>query len=158
MQRATALMVAGLLIVVGGTAIGQYKEAPWHAEAVARGDLPPVEERLPIQPYLYRVGDDGGAMVEIGRYTDAWTTGDSPDQANIQGPTDYTLPLTRENNPYGLLDLESSDDFTVWTFYFREGMKFSDGSPFTVHDVLFWWNDLQLNDLYREATGAAAPH
>ena len=150
-------MVAGLLIVVGGTAIGQYKEAPWHAEQVARGELPPVEERLPNEPFVYVNGGDM-RMVEVGRYTDAWSTGDSPDQANIQGPTDYTLPLTRENNPYGLLGLESSDDFTVWTFYFREGMKFSDGSPFTVHDVLFWWNDLQLNDLYMEAVGAAAPH
>lgn len=157
MQKATAIVVAALLIVVGGTAIGQYKEAPWHAEQVARGELPPVEERLPNEPFVYVNGGDM-RMVEVGRYTDAWTTSDSPDQANIQGPTDYTLPLTRENNPYGLLDLESSDDFTVWTFYFREGMKFSDGSPFTVHDVLFWWNDLQLNDLYMEAIGAAAPH
>ena len=91
-------------------------------------------KRLPIEPFVYLNGGDM-RMVEVGRYTDAWSTGDSPDQANIQGPTDYTLPLTRENNPYGLLDIESSDDFTVWTFYFREGMKFSDGSPFTVHDV-----------------------
>ena len=67
------------------------------------------------------------------------------------GPTDYTMHGHQDR----AAGRRSND---VWTFYFREGMKFSDGSPFTVHDVLFWWNDLQLNDLYREASGAAAPH
>lgn len=72
MQRATAIVVAALLIVVGGTAIGQYKEAPWHAEQVARGELPPVEERLPNEPFVYVNGGDM-RMVEVGRYTDAST-------------------------------------------------------------------------------------
>lgn len=160
MRKQTTVFVAvSLMMLVGGAAIGQqYREAPWFAEMVARGELPPVQERLPIQPYVFLNGGVTG-MVEVGRYTDAFSTGDAPDRPNIQGPTDYTMPVfPGSKEPYGLLDVESNGDDTVWTFYFREGMKFSDGSPFTVHDVLFWWNDLQLNDLYREATGAPAPH
>ena len=41
---------------------------------------------------------------------------------------------------------EVNDDATIWTLYYREGTRWSDGEPFTVDDVIFWWEDMILND------------
>ena len=35
-------------------------------------------------------------------------------------------------------------DASQWTLHFREGLKWSDGQPFTVDDILFWWEDIVL--------------
>jgi peptide/nickel transport system substrate-binding protein len=41
-----------------------------------------------------------------------------------------------------------SPDFKVWTVKLRKGMKWSDGSPFTTDDIMFWYTDvLQNKDL-----------
>lgn len=40
---------------------------------------------------------------------------------------------------------ESSADGLTWTFTLREGVKWSDGEPFTADDVAFTFNDIVLN-------------
>lgn len=39
----------------------------------------------------------------------------------------------------------SNEDATVWTFNFREGLKWSDGSPCTTEDTMYWWRDMVLD-------------
>ena len=41
---------------------------------------------------------------------------------------------------------ESNDDFTEWTVFLREGMKWSDGEPFTADDIMFWYENILLNE------------
>ncbi len=41
---------------------------------------------------------------------------------------------------------ESNDDFTQWTVFLRAGMKWSDGEPFTADDILFWYQEIVLNE------------
>ncbi|REF99767.1 peptide/nickel transport system substrate-binding protein [Asanoa ferruginea] len=43
----------------------------------------------------------------------------------------------KEYDPYLATSWESSADLKTWTFHLRQGVKFSDGTPFTVDDVLF---------------------
>ncbi|MGH3448714.1 MAG: ABC transporter substrate-binding protein, partial [Nocardioidaceae bacterium] len=43
---------------------------------------------------------------------------------------------------------EANDDTSEWTFHFRKGLKWSDGKSWTTADILFWWEDLVLNDDY----------
>ena len=38
-----------------------------------------------------------------------------------------------------------SDDGKVFTFHLREGMKWSDGEPFTTEDFMFWYEDVYGN-------------
>ena len=45
-----------------------------------------------------------------------------------------------------LKDYEVSDDQKVFTFYMREGLKWSDGEPVTTEDVRFAIEDVQFNE------------
>ena len=123
-----------------------YHEAPMLAEMVAAGDLPPVEERLPDEPLVEEVVD------EIGQY------GGTLRRAFL-GPGDHNnytrvvydalvrhAPDGSEVIPHIAKGWESNDDFTEWTVFLREGMKWSDGAPFTADDIMFWYEHILLNE------------
>ena len=40
---------------------------------------------------------------------------------------------------------EVSEDHLTWTFYLRKGLKWSDGEPFTVDDIIFWWEAIETD-------------
>ncbi len=127
------------------------KEAPMLAEQVAAGTLPPLEERLPVTPLVVEPfeapGKYGGtwkigATSPRGAYTNARTVSES--FAMWDRTATQPVPDVAES-------WEISDDFSTYTFYMRQGMKWSDGMPFTSEDVLFWWNDIVLNTEYTPA-------
>jgi peptide/nickel transport system substrate-binding protein len=123
-----------------------YAEAPMLADMVAAGDLPPVEERLPAEPLVEEVVD------EIGQYGGTLRRG-------FTGPSDHNnytrvvydalvrhAPDGTEVIPHIARGWESNEDFTVWQVFLREGMKWSDGEPFTADDILFWYENILLNE------------
>lgn len=142
---ATAAYVVLMLVFAVGGVFAQYKEAPQLAQLVASGELPPVEERLPKEPAVVEV------VEEIGQYGGTW-------QRAALGVNDIQLvarlsyeTLVRWNHdatdvvPNVAKDYEITNDGRTFTFYLREGMKWSDGHPFTADDIEFWWNDVILN-------------
>ena len=48
--------------------------------------------------------------------------------------------------PNGAKGLEVSPDGLVTTIFLREGMRWSDGAPFTADDFVYWYEDTQLNE------------
>jgi peptide/nickel transport system substrate-binding protein len=123
----------------------QYNEAPALAAMVEAGDLPPVEERLPADPLVQEVVDG------IGQYGGVLRRG-------FLGPSDHNnytrvvydalvrhSPDGSEVIPHIAKGWESNDDFTQWTVFLREGMKWSDGEPFTADDIVFWYEKIVLN-------------
>lgn len=136
-----ALVVAAIAPITAQT---QYNEAPMLAEMVAAGTLPPVEERLPANPLVYQ-----GA--ETGVYGGNWRMG-------MRG-TDYNMlfktfgvdnlvtwsPDGREIVPNLAESYEVSEDGTQFTFTLREGLKWSDGQPYTSDDIEFWWSEVAQN-------------
>jgi peptide/nickel transport system substrate-binding protein len=125
---------------------GTYQEAPALAAQVAAGQLPPVAQRLPDNPYVpphkwLTPGQYGGTLrlslrepsdLENGRRIANYMYGHSPVRWLRDG---------LEIGP-GLAERwESNADASQWTFYFRKGLKWSDGQPFTVDDIIFWWED-----------------
>ncbi len=122
-----------------------YHEAPMLAEKVAAGELPPVEERLPAEP---RVIDP----LEIGQYGGTWHMGTrgGGDEVIYIRTVGYHM-LVRWNTewtevvPDVAKSFEVNDEGTVFTFHLREGMKWSDGEPFTADDIVFAFNDIFLN-------------
>ena len=127
--------------------VGMYNEAPMLAEKVARGELPPVDERLPEEPRVCpvtdRIGEYGGTLT-VGDLTmnlmggDANMAMDEPNLMRISQDATHAIP-------HVLKDAEISDDFREITCYMRPGMKWSDGEPLTTEDMRYWYEDMLLN-------------
>ena len=49
---------------------------------------------------------------------------------------------------------EYSADYRSITLYFRSGTRWSDGEPFTVDDVLFWYDDCLMNEEMNPIVGS----
>ena len=121
-------------------------EAPQLAAMVAAGDLPPLEERIPNDPLVIDL-----PWIEVGQY--GGTLKRTTTSSNLQDTANYMYghsPLHWEEGgtavgPGLARAWESNTDATEWTFYFREGTRWSDGQPFTVDDILFWWEDMAAN-------------
>lgn len=151
--RATAL--AGVALTALLTPLGAlaYEEAPMLADKVAAGDLPPVDDRLPAEPEvitpLDSIGTYGGTIRRF-----------------LSGSNDHNSIL-RFVSPQGLTrwapdfsgvipnvaeSWEINEDSSEFTFTLRDGMKWSDGEPFTADDIVFFVNDLLNNeDFYPNA-------
>ena len=124
----------------------KYNEAPMLKELVEKGELPPVDERLPEEPLVEQV------VEEIGQYGGTLRRG-------FLGPSDHNnytrvvydalvrfSPDGSEVIPHIAKGWESNDDFTVWKVFLRKGMKWSDGHPFTADDIMFWYEHILLNE------------
>ncbi len=142
------LLSAGLAVAMAFPAFAQpYNEAPELAAMVAAGTLPPVAERLPVKPEVITPVDS------IGTYGGVLRRGlrGSSDHNNIlrimspQGLTRWSADFT-ETLPNVAESWTVSDDSSEFTFTLREGMKWSDGEPFTADDILFFVNDLLNNE------------
>lgn len=122
-------------------------EAPMLAEMVAAGTLPPLEERLPAEPMVVEPEE------MIGKYGGTWRAGlrGGSDNAWIYRTIGYEQ-MTRwtrdwtDIRPNVAKGWEVSDDSTEYTFFLREGMKWSDGEPFTSSDIVFWYEDVLMNE------------
>jgi peptide/nickel transport system substrate-binding protein len=124
------------------------KQAPELAALVQQGKLPPVAERIGLDPLVIQpvhgIGKYGGTLskvffggindMSIGRFM---TGGASPLL------WDYELKVIQPNIARSFTI--SSDNTTV-TLQLRRGMKWSDGAPFTADDIIFWFDDILNND------------
>jgi peptide/nickel transport system substrate-binding protein len=118
------------------------------AAKVAAGELPPVEERLPAEPLViapvYSVGRYSGDLRRCN--TTIADAGDYNTQVRESLVCwDYrTGAVTISPNLAKSWDI--SDDGKTYTFYLRPGLKWSDGAPFTADDLVFWYEDIALNE------------
>jgi len=118
--------------------VARYHEAPQLAELVAQGNLPPVEERLPLSPkvlpVMERTGTYGGV---IRRGFKGVSDGNGPAKMLTNAYVFYNWDLSIRTDVAE--SWEMSADAKEFTFHLREGMKWSDGSPFTSADSQWWW-------------------
>jgi peptide/nickel transport system substrate-binding protein len=117
--------------------ITQFSESPMLAAMVASGDLPPVDERLPNDPLVVapysEIGQYGGTL-NVARMG----PGDFGDM--LRGRHGWLFrsdPSTSEVIPHLAKRVEASSDNMSLTIYLREGLKWSDGEPFTAEDIVF---------------------
>ena len=120
-----------------------YNESPMLAQRVITGELPSVDDRLPLEPTIINpvesigeyggtwhgvTGINGGADALIGQY-----------EPPIRWNADFT------NYEPGLATYDWSEDGKTFTLHFKKEIKWSDGEDFTVADIEFWWEDLVNN-------------
>ncbi len=146
MTRTRQIWVSGVaaisLIAAGAipASAQDYTQAPSFDEAVAAGDLPPVQERLPANPLVFEtldsIGEYGGTLRRA-----ILGGGDQHNMVRlisnenlVRWSADWSEVKTNIAESY-----EVSDDATTFTFKLREGMRWSDGEPFTADDIMFWY-------------------
>ena len=117
----------------------QFYESPMSYQLVKQGKLPPLEERLPVSEDVLiiqppeGIGEYGGAyrMTDRSTWVGEWALA----QFAKRDATGVVF------QPYAGKSFEVSDDGTTWTMKLRRGMKWSDGTPFTIEDIRFTWED-----------------
>ena len=129
----------------------QLKESPALAELVKAGDLPALAERLPTKPYVIphrwmSTGKYGGTMRLVTGATDDGSIKEYMYGHSLLRWLNDGLDL----GPGLAESWESNEDASEWTFHFREGLKWSDGEPWTTADIMFWWEDMVLNEDFAE--------
>ena len=149
-RKLTVVLLTGVICLIGVTSAlaMTYNEAPMLRTMVAAGELPPVEERLPeeplVVPVIEEIGQYGGMVNLTHTGTGQWSSGGFQiirfDNNLLQMAPDGTIL------PNLAKDWKISEDAKTVTLYLRKGIKWSDGVPFTADDLMFWWEDIELND------------
>ena len=152
MKKLVSLALA-LLMLVGmipfASAEAAYTEAPYWADA----NLPPVAERMPVEPMV-----EDAAYLEIGTYGGNINVRSVGGSWDLSRPTLETIIRRNSDGSYYanvIKSYEYSEDYKVWTFHLREGMKWSDGDDFNADDITFWYYMCHLTNFSTKKSWAA---
>lgn len=156
-------------------ALPAYSEPAWVTDFVTAGKLPPVAERLPKEPLVYKTAnmpDGPGVYGDVMRHV----IGGRPEGWNFWAGQSYgwggidiglvecltrTGPLFTVNStdlqplPNLAKAWEWSEDGKTLTVHLIEGAKWSDGVPFNVDDIEFYWNDIIMDENVTPLMGAS---
>lgn len=143
-------------------ALPEYHEPDWVTDKfVKTGKLPPVKDRLPKEPLVYKTGNmpDGIGVYGdtmrhvIGGRPDGWNYGAGQSQGwggidiGLSECLTRTAPLfqveAKDTEPLPNLakSWDWSPDGHKLTMHLIEGAKWSDGVAFNADDVMFYWDD-----------------
>lgn len=143
-------------------ALPEYHEPDWVTEKyVKTGKLPPVKDRLPKEPLVFKtanmpdgVGVYGDTMRHvIGGRPEGWNYGAGQTQGwggidiGLSECLTRTAPLfqveAKDTEPLPNLakSWDWSKDGHKLTMHLIEGAKWSDGVAFNADDVMFYWDD-----------------
>ncbi len=156
-------------------ALPAYSEPAWVTAFVDAGKLPPVAERLPKEPLVYKAAnmpDGPGVYGDVMRHV----IGGRPEGWNFWAGQSYgwggidiglvecltrTGPLFTVNStdlqpmPNLAKSWEWSEDGKTLTVHLIEGAKWSDGDPFDTEDIDFYWNDVIMDENVTPLMGAS---
>ncbi|MES2145331.1 MAG: ABC transporter substrate-binding protein [Pseudomonadota bacterium] len=156
-------------------ALPSYSEPAWVTAFVDAGKLPPVAERLPKEPLVYKAAnmpDGPGVYGDVMRHV----IGGRPEGWNFWAGQSYgwggidiglvecltrTGPLFTVNSsdlqpmPNLARSWEWSADGKTLTVKLIEGAKWSDGNPFDTEDIAFYWNDVIMDPEVTPLMGAS---
>ncbi len=136
-----ALALFMLLSMIPATAETAYTQAPM----LDGMDLPAVADRLPTEPMVedadyLTIGTYGGELKRSAG-SGNWGAGKPIEEGLFRFTTQGTV------EPNVAKGFTVNEDATVYTIYLREGMKWSDGAPFTAEDCVWFYNVVCLNKM-----------
>ena len=143
-RETLAILAAGA--VLPGASARAFSGPQMLQEAVAAGELPTVEGRLPKMPRVVDVSELGGTpgqhggelRILIGRQRDV----------RLIPIFGYSRLIGFDRDLNFVADILESfevEDQRVFTFKLREGHRWSDGHPFTAEDLRYAWEDVILH-------------
>ncbi|WP_027164616.1 ABC transporter substrate-binding protein [Mesorhizobium sp. WSM3224] len=156
-------------------ALPEYHEPDWVTEKyVKAGKLPPVKDRLPKEPLVFKTANmpDGTGVYGdtmrhvIGGRPEGWNYGAGQTQGwggidiGLSECLTRTAPLfqveAKDTEPLPNLakSWEWSKDGHKLTMHLVEGAKWSDGAPFNADDVMFYWDDEVIDPNVSPLNGA----
>lgn len=155
--RWTVIVVAFVVMFsFSSTVLAGYTEAPVLLERVEQGELPPVEERLPYEPFIVGPGiliDESELDWEVGTHGGTLLTSNHQPDYNPDIFLASIEPLvrgvgldTQVVRPNIVESYQVNDDNTVFQFTLRKGLRWSDGEPVTTEDIRFTYEDVLLNE------------
>jgi peptide/nickel transport system substrate-binding protein len=154
-----APIIAALLLLGVPIVFADYQESPLLAARVAAGDLPPVEERLPSNPFVRQVeeeiGEYSGTMRLVSQHQFGYGTffrqGEMPglfqvpmsleEHVAMGGPIQGFEPKYAEYYTW-------LDDGATMEVKIRDGAKWSDGHPLTAEDIIWPFENMYTNPGY----------
>jgi peptide/nickel transport system substrate-binding protein len=129
-----------------------FGQAPMLVEQVKQANLPDVSDRLPDHPLVVRpleaIGIYGGTIRRA-------LTGDivqvpGPSKTMAENLMAYSRPMPDSLELALAESYTFSDSGKVAIFKLRSGLRWSDGYPFTVDDILFFYDDLTMDEDARQ--------
>ena len=122
---------------------------------MAKGELPPVQERLPKVPAVAAMAWPGQTMGKHGG--DITLLMATPKDTRLMVVYGYAR-LVAYDHKYELtpdiLQAFEVDQGRIFTFHLRPGHKWSNGDPFTTEDFRYYWEDVANN---KDLSPAGAP-
>ena len=138
-----------LKLAAGSAAAMAASRTAWAAPSelhepptLAGGKLPPVAQRVPKNPEIVSLASPG----QYGGTIRTAVRGDADHNAILRivgnmGLTRWTPDFSKAI-PNVAESWTTNADSSVYTFKLREGMRWSDGHPFTADDIIFFTDDL----------------
>jgi peptide/nickel transport system substrate-binding protein len=121
-------------------------EAPALAEQASAGTIPALADRLPKNPSvvtpLTQIGQYGGTFRRAQTSPEGTSDFNHITRASL---VEWSLGLDFETLPGLASSWDVNDDATVYTFHLREGIKWSDGEPYTADDIVFYVDSIAKN-------------
>lgn len=142
------LAVLALVAVAGveilADEVGAFNEAPKLAKLVKAGSLPSVEKRIPEAPVVVQ------PVERPGRYGGVWRRAYLGLSDLVGARRLLYDPLVRWSPDYKVVpnlaaSWEVDPKGATFTFHLVKGVRWSDGEPFTVDDIIFYFEDIIFN-------------
>ena len=144
----TAALVFGWMAgpVLAADPVPALKETPMFADQVKSGALPPVDKRVPEQPWVVKNFAGGDGPGQQGGQLNMLVA--SARDTRLMTIFSYTRLIVYDDkfklHP-DILESYEEKDGREFTLKLRAGHKWSDGHPFTTEDFRFFWEDVANN-------------
>ncbi|OQP84249.1 peptide ABC transporter substrate-binding protein [Rhizobium rhizosphaerae] len=155
-RRLTLSLLAGAALTPALTRLSRAAGTPGDepqplAEAVTKGEMPPMAERVPKAPRVINLAAMGRKPGVYGG-TVRMIIGSQKDirlmtingYARLVG---YSQELQFQAD---ILERYEEEEGRIFTFHLREGHRWSDGHPVTSEDFRYTWEDVVLNEDLRK--------
>jgi peptide/nickel transport system substrate-binding protein len=123
-----------------------FVDPPILAEQVAKGELPPIDQRLPKVPGVAAMGWPGQTIGKHGgEIAMLMSSAKDTRMMVVYGYARLVGYDAKFQLQPDILQAYEVEEGRIFTFHLRPGHKWSSGGPFTTEDFRYFWDDVANN-------------